>query len=120
MLSSICKGVITTYARQPINRVCSPADIDAARPVKEISVQPWAAEFTTLLSIWRRLLPFGVDSLGGTLVPLRTIHQYTVIFPPFPAKHERVPHFILLFLITEVGRTAKPLNIGLGPLLRWA
>ncbi|KJZ68139.1 hypothetical protein HIM_12472 [Hirsutella minnesotensis 3608] len=108
VFSCICTGVITTCARPPTSRVCNPADIDATHPAKEISVQPWVAEFTTLLSIWRRLLPFGVDSLGGTLVPLETIHQYIITFPPFPAKHERVPHFILLFWNTEVGYTAKP------------
>ncbi|KAJ3534692.1 hypothetical protein NM208_g7439 [Fusarium decemcellulare] len=101
IISCICTGIITTRARPPTKRVCNPADIDAVYPAKRISVQPWAAEFTTLLSIWRRLLPFGVDSLSGTLVPPGTIFQYTITFPPFPAKHEGVPHFILVFWNTE-------------------
>ncbi|KJZ69859.1 hypothetical protein HIM_10759 [Hirsutella minnesotensis 3608] len=108
IFSCICSGVITTCARPPTNRVCNAADIDATHLAKEISVQPWVAEFTTLLSIWRRLLPFGIDSLSGTLVPLGTIFQYSITFPPFPAKHERVPHFILVFWNTEVGYTTKP------------
>ncbi|KAH8894481.1 hypothetical protein GQ53DRAFT_839555 [Thozetella sp. PMI_491] len=97
IFSCICTGVIVTNARPPTKRVSSPADVDAKHPAKEFNVQPWVAEFTTLLSIWRRLLPFGLDSLGDALVPLETIKEYSITFPPFPAEHERLPHFMLLF-----------------------
>ncbi|KAG8417355.1 hypothetical protein J3458_004865 [Metarhizium acridum] len=110
ILSCICTGVITTSARPPEKRVYSPAQVDATPPAKEISVQPWVAEFTTLLSIWRRLLPFGIDSsLSGSLVPLETIHQYSITFPPFPAINDARPHFNLVFWNTEVGNMAERL-----------
>lgn len=108
IFSSICTGAITTTARPPTKRVSKRADIDAKTAAKTFCVQPWVAEFTTLLSIWRRLLPFGMDSLGGTLVPLGSIHQYSITFSPFPADHERLPHFILIFWNTEVGYSIKP------------
>lgn len=75
ILSCICTGVITTSARPPEKRVYSPAQVDAARPAKDICVQPWVTKFTTLVSIWRRLLLFRIDSsLSASLVPLETIH----------------------------------------------
>lgn len=108
ILSSICTGTVTTSARPPPDVVTKPADIDKRRPAKAISIQPWVAEFTTLLSIWRRLLPFGIDSLGGTLVPLDSIYEYSITFPPFPPEHERIPHFSLVFVNTAVGNTMRP------------
>lgn len=108
IFSRICTGSITTTARPPTSLVSKPAHVDAKRPAKEICVQPWVAEFTTLLSIWRRLLPFGIDSLGGSLVSLETIHQYSITFPPFRAEQDRIPHFMLLFWNIEEGYTQKP------------
>lgn len=108
VFSQICSGTLTTTARPPTERVTNPAAADAKHHPKEISVGPWVDEFTTLLSIWRALIPFGVDSLGGALVPLTGINQYSIDFPPFRTEHERLPHFILLFWNTEIGYTLKP------------
>lgn len=108
IFSCICTGTITTCVRPPTKRVSNPADVDATHSAREICVQPWVAEFTTLLSIWRRLVPFGIDLLSGSLVPLGTIFQYSITFPSIPAEYERIPHFILVFWITEVGYTMKP------------
>lgn len=110
ILSCICTGVITTRARPPTKRVSDPSDVDANPPARQMTVQPWVPEFTTLLSIWRRLLPFGTDSLGGALVPLASIAKYTIAFPtPVRAENNRLPHFMLLFWNTKVGCcSAKP------------
>ncbi|KAG8417378.1 hypothetical protein J3458_004887 [Metarhizium acridum] len=51
ILSCICTSVITTSARPPEKRVYNPAQVNATPPAKEISIQPWVTEFTTLLSI---------------------------------------------------------------------
>lgn len=111
ILSCICTGVITTSARPPERRVYTPAQVDAVRAPKEICVQPWVAEFTTLVSIWRRLLPFGIDSsLSTSLVPLETIYQYSIAFPPFPAISDPRPQSILVFWNTEVGDVAQRLD----------
>ncbi|KJK85219.1 hypothetical protein H633G_10949, partial [Metarhizium anisopliae BRIP 53284] len=111
ILSCTCTGVITTSARPPERRVYTPAQVDAVRPAKEICVQPWVAEFTTLVSIWRRLLPFGIDSsLSASLVPLETIYLYSIAFPPFPAISDHRPQSILVFWNTEVGDVAERLD----------
>ena len=108
IFSCICSGIIHTCARPPTSRISNPTDVDTKRQLKEISVQPWVAEFTTLLSIWRRLLPFGIGSLSGALVPLNAIYQYSVTFPVFRVENELVRHFILLFWNIDVGRTLSP------------
>ncbi|GAB0146017.1 hypothetical protein EsHS_00006429 [Epichloe bromicola] len=95
ILSRICTGVMTTSARPPTKRVSDPVDVVAKRPAREMTVQPWVPEFTTLLSIWRRLLPFGTDSLGGTLVPLASIAKYSISFPTVRTENDRLPHFML-------------------------
>ncbi|KAM3512042.1 hypothetical protein MY11210_004302 [Beauveria gryllotalpidicola] len=108
VFSQLCSGVITTTARPPTYRVTDAPAADAVHQPKEFSVQPWVSEFTTMLSIWCGLIPFGMDSLGGALVPLTDINQYSIDFPPFAAEHERLPHFILLFWNTKLGYTLKP------------
>lgn len=61
-----------------------------------------------MLSIWCGLIPFGMDSLGGALIPLSDINQYSIAFPPFAAQNERLPHFILLFWNTKIRYTLMP------------
>ncbi|KAJ6782404.1 hypothetical protein PWT90_10097 [Aphanocladium album] len=97
ILSSVCSGQITTSARPPRQRVTTPSDIDIKQPAVKFSVQPWVAEFTTLLSFWRRLLPFGADAAGGALVGLDKIAQYRISFASLFMKHDIVPHLSLLF-----------------------
>lgn len=63
ILSVLCGGgpdaEITTTARPPVRVFTTSADVDAAFPSMKMTVAPWRAEFTTLLSIWSRLMPFG-------------------------------------------------------------
>jgi hypothetical protein len=61
-ITDICSGWIDTSARAPRTLVTKPEDVPGERmfPRQKISVEPWKAEMTTLLAIWRRLLPFGV------------------------------------------------------------
>jgi hypothetical protein len=67
ILSSICEGKMSTTARAPRELILAPEDVVRRHAKRSISVEPWKAEFTTLLSIWRRLLPFGVIAPGGSL-----------------------------------------------------
>lgn len=73
ILSSICTGVITTAARPPTQRVTPPSEVKARRAPQAFSICPCVAEFTTLLSLWQRLLPFGVDA-GSALAAPDKIH----------------------------------------------
>ncbi|KAJ3495502.1 hypothetical protein NLG97_g3351 [Lecanicillium saksenae] len=76
ILSCVCSGQITTSARPPRHRI---------------------AEFTTLLSVWRRLLPFGTDAAGGALIAGDKIAQYRISFPSPRNSDDLSPHLILLF-----------------------
>ncbi len=108
IITSVCDGVITTNARAPRTLVIQPEFLAKRFPSRQISVQPWRAEYTTLFSIWRRILPFGIVATSRALVPVSTISQYTVSFPSFTSPNGNVPHFIVLFWNTEVGGTSEP------------
>ncbi|KAK7741805.1 hypothetical protein SLS53_004869 [Cytospora paraplurivora] len=110
ILASICTGQIETSARAPGDIVVHHNKLARTMPKKKkISVAPWRAEFTTLLSIWRRILPFGVISPKDALVPLSDIVEYQVTFPMFREDQIRLPHFSLVFWNTNFG--GPPVNI---------
>ncbi|KUI63016.1 TPR repeat-containing protein associated with Hsp90 [Cytospora mali] len=85
-------------------------DSKAMNTKKKMVVAPWRTEFTTLLSIWRRLLPFGVISPKKTLVPLSEILEYQVSFPLFQQDQLRIPHFALVFWNTECGQPPQDIR----------
>ncbi|KAK3328948.1 hypothetical protein B0H66DRAFT_585518 [Apodospora peruviana] len=98
VLSALCAGTITTTARPPRQEVTSPADVDAKCPALESTVAPWRAELTTLVSIWSRLLPFGlVLPQQEGLVSPSDIAKLTVRFSSVRDQRLRMPHFVLLF-----------------------
>jgi hypothetical protein len=98
VLSVLCTGIITTSARPPQRLVTSPADIDAVLPPCQMTTAPWVAQFTTLLSIWSKLLPFGLIMVLGTLVALSEIAEFTVSFPLVTEDTQlRVPQFVSFF-----------------------
>lgn len=80
ILASLYNGEIVTTARAPRHIVIHPVDLEGKQS-RKMSISPWRAEFTTLLSIGRRLLPFGVITPKGTLVPLTEIWEYQITFP---------------------------------------
>jgi hypothetical protein len=103
ILSSIYEGTITTSARPPSDEVTHPRDIDGnSEPMQELTVVPWTAQFTTLLSIWSQLMPFGLITSPGNLVSPTDIAEFTVDFPPFIDTYLRTPHFVLVFLSDDV------------------
>ncbi|KAK5656582.1 hypothetical protein OQA88_4561 [Cercophora sp. LCS_1] len=101
VLSGLASGEIATTARTPKQIVTTPADVDATCPLLKMAAAPWRTEFTTLLSIWSRLMPFGLIAPPTALVPLAEIGEYTVSFPAFCEAGLRVPHFVLAFWIEE-------------------
>lgn len=109
ILASVCTGEVVTNARAPRGIVVHQDDLARTKPKRKISVAPWRAEFTTLLSIWRRLLPFGVITPRNTLVPLSDIVEYQVTFPLFREDQLRLPHFTLVFWDTKFRR--PPVNL---------
>ncbi|KAK3358423.1 hypothetical protein B0T24DRAFT_129299 [Lasiosphaeria ovina] len=97
VVSALCGDTITTTASFPRRLVTSPADVDATLPAHSVRISPWTAEFTTLLSIWSRLLPFGFVAPPRALAPPAELAEFAVSFPAFKDVQLRVPHFVLLF-----------------------
>ncbi|ROV89746.1 hypothetical protein VSDG_08634 [Cytospora chrysosperma] len=110
ILASICNGEIETKARAPRHIIVHRNDLSDTTSKKAMSVVPWRAEFTTLLSIWRRLLPFGVITPKHALVPLTEIVEYQVSFPIFREERLRLPHFTLVFWDTQCGQTPRDMR----------
>ncbi|KAI0470778.1 hypothetical protein GGR56DRAFT_657542 [Xylariaceae sp. FL0804] len=83
VLTNLATGEITTTARAPRSMVTDPAAAKAMHAPRAVSIRPFVAEFRMLLSIWRRLLPFGLLSHETTerhLPALSKIQRYKIRF----------------------------------------
>lgn len=120
ILADLCSGAITTTARAPRAIITTPEHVNAASPPLAMSTAPWTAELSTLLSLWSPLLPFGLTTPRGHLVPPADIAEYAVSFPHLKDTSQlRLPHFILVFWNTksaaareEGGAAAAPPPLG--------
>jgi len=112
ILADLCSGTIKTTARPPRAIVTTPEHLNAVSPQLAMSTAPWAAELSTLLSIWSPLLPFGLTAPRGHLLAPADIAEYSVSFPNFTDTSQlRLPHFILVFWKSkspEEGATEPP------------
>ncbi|KAI1412419.1 hypothetical protein F5Y13DRAFT_200068 [Hypoxylon sp. FL1857] len=99
IIVSICDGEITTTARAPREYVLGPAAVDKVHASRTISVKPWAAEFSTLITQWRALLPFAVVAQSEMLPLPETIVEYSIRLFWLPPGDDvlDVPHFMLVF-----------------------
>ncbi|KAK3372075.1 hypothetical protein B0H63DRAFT_526939 [Podospora didyma] len=103
ILSGICGGVIRSTARAPRNLLMGPGEVEllfSSTVLKRINLSPWNKEYATLLSTWRRLLPFGITTPNPTstatacnLVSLGEIAKCTITFPPFAAGGDTLPPY---------------------------
>lgn len=59
ILTHFCTDTLTTTARAPRSMVTDPNAAGAVHSFRAMSIRPFVIEFRMLLSIWRRLLPFG-------------------------------------------------------------
>lgn len=77
-----------------------------------MAVAPWAAELSTLVGGWTGLMPFGFVVASGMQVSLTNICEYFVTFPDFDGRNTqlRVPHFILVFCKSELGKIPRMLR----------
>lgn len=95
--NSVCEGKITTRARFPRRLVLEVGDIPHVYEPREISLGPWHAELTTMLSLWRRLLPFGIVAPEKSLVSGSDILECSITFGDFPHWGFRNPHSAIVF-----------------------
>ena len=93
--SSILSGTITTRARPPRSEPLSRREIDTAFPVMAQSVQPFVAEFSTLVAMWQLVLPFGI--ISPDIAPVETIKRYSVTMKSASNEVDAWPVFILVF-----------------------
>ncbi|KAB5531423.1 hypothetical protein GE09DRAFT_384989 [Coniochaeta sp. 2T2.1] len=63
----------------------------------KMTVAPWTAQFTTLLSLRAPLLPFGFITPPQAVLPPGAIAEYSITFPGFEESQMRISHFTLVF-----------------------
>ncbi|KAI0019836.1 hypothetical protein F4780DRAFT_792580, partial [Xylariomycetidae sp. FL0641] len=98
IINGLGTGRIDTTARAPRKYVLTPGALDKQNDSRTMSVQPWAAEFTTLITMWRGVLPCKGLFIPNKILPSpETISEYTIDFPPFQGQDLNVPHFALVF-----------------------
>lgn len=97
IITSLSSGSITTAARAPRKYVLDKAAVDAVYPSRTMSVKPWSAEFTTLATMWRSVLPFTVVVPDGTLPPPEIIAEYSIFNPLLACSNANVSHFAVVF-----------------------
>ncbi|KAB5529051.1 tetratricopeptide [Coniochaeta sp. 2T2.1] len=97
VLAALCGSGIVTTARAPRQISTDEKDVDATHPAMKMTVAPWTAQFTTLLSLWTSLLPFGFVAPPQSVVPPAGIAGYSITFPKFEEAQMRIPHFALVF-----------------------
>jgi hypothetical protein len=98
LLSSLCKGEITTTARAPRAVIMGSGSVGAMHKPRVMCFGPFAVEFAVLLSVWRHLLPFSLQLSGATLPYLSAVRQYHVSFSRQQVRMATamgVPHFAL-------------------------
>ncbi|TLD25588.1 hypothetical protein PspLS_05886 [Pyricularia sp. CBS 133598] len=109
-LISVSSGVINTTARSPQGLTASPEEVETIHPLQQFSLVPWRAEFTTLLGIWRPLLPFGIfiprSRPDQGLPRLREISHCSIAFPTLFGRtvgnvSRKSKHYMLIFLNAE-------------------
>jgi hypothetical protein len=113
ILAQLYEGEITTTARAPSVLIMDTQQTQRVYPSQKLCILPFLAEFTTLLSLWRPLLPFGLILPLETLPSISTIKEFKLMFRPRyppPTDTER-PHFVLVlkntsFIVEDDLRTA--------------
>ncbi|KAK8064632.1 tetratricopeptide [Apiospora phragmitis] len=83
ILNDLATGEISSTARPPREPVTDAAAAKTLHPSKPISMRPFATEYRMLLSLWRRLLPFGLllqEAVEKQLPDPPKIRQFQVKF----------------------------------------
>ena len=98
-------GAVKTTAMAPMKEAMSVEDMNKLHPLRRITVAPWVAELTTLVGIWRGLMPFEFVVANGAQAVLADMCQYSVTFPDFNVERLqlRIPHFVLVFRNKDLG-----------------
>jgi hypothetical protein len=102
ILALLCEGEITTTARAPTALITDVEHVQRVHPLKKLCLQPFTAEFRTLLAIWRPLLPFGLILPNRPLPAFNTVKEFRITFPRNPTLTDlERPHFVLVLKNTS-------------------
>lgn len=83
ILNDLAEDEIPTTARPPQTPVTDAAAAKATHPSKPISMRPFAVEYRMLLSLWQRLLPFGLllqEDVAKSLPDPSKLTRFEVLF----------------------------------------
>ncbi|TIA18147.1 hypothetical protein D6C80_03603 [Aureobasidium pullulans] len=81
VLGNLLEGTIMTNARAPRKEVLTIKEAQKTYPSRAMCVKPWIAELSTLVSIWKDVLPFGLLFSNDLIPNLNAVRQYTIKFP---------------------------------------
>ncbi|KAI1499416.1 hypothetical protein F5X99DRAFT_389871 [Biscogniauxia marginata] len=101
IIAGLSTGSISTTARAPRKYILNRVVVDKVHEPRTISIQPWTAEFTTLVTMWSIADRLGLVAPRKLLPAPGSIRQYSVTFPPFRAADLSVPHFAMVFWNTQ-------------------
>lgn len=80
IVSMILSGRITTTARAPRSMPLSVKEVEKNFSNRVMCVKPFVAEFSTLATIWQRVLPFGLLTAHSRLPKIEDIKEFEVTF----------------------------------------
>lgn len=105
VLSAIMSGSITTTARPPRSEPLTLKEVKTIMPERTQSTRQFAAEMSTLATIWSTFSSFPIFS--SQIPPIETIRQYRVRFDDdYPHPSNVVPTFVLVFM--DMTKIADP------------
>lgn len=80
VVSMILAGSITTTARAPRSMPLSVKEVEKNFANRNMCVKPFFAEFSTLTTVWQRVLPFGLLTQTSRLPKIEDIREFEVAF----------------------------------------
>ncbi|THX57750.1 hypothetical protein D6D11_03085 [Aureobasidium pullulans] len=110
ILGQMLQGTVLTTARAPRQLVTTVGAAKKLYSSMNISVKPWLAELTTLSSIWRGLLPFGLLCEDGLVPDIGRVSKYILEFPTPSDDMLNRPHFTVVFWNTSLGAVPTSLR----------
>ncbi|THZ64282.1 hypothetical protein D6C86_02622 [Aureobasidium pullulans] len=103
VLGNLLEGTIMTNARAPRKEVLTIKEAQKTYPSTSMCIKPWIAELSTLVSIWKDVLPFGLLFSNDLIPNLNAVRQYTIKFPAPNGYSLEKSVFALVFLNSAQG-----------------
>ncbi|KAF2809756.1 uncharacterized protein BDZ99DRAFT_499050 [Mytilinidion resinicola] len=111
VLHNLAHGTIITSARAPPAYPVTRKDscVMEQNRKRKISIKPFAAEFSTLTTLFTSCLPFGV--ISPAIPCISNVHRYSISFPPFATTEELDTALMLVFFNTTLPSFSRPVDL---------